>query len=93
MISDCASSVWHFERAAVSLQFVAPQFEGSSVLDFLEYLAVVEPYAEGTPQAVPELPYDAHSLIFTASEWRVDSAGTVLTYSSAADAANPEQRI
>jgi uncharacterized protein (DUF58 family) len=83
MISDCASTAWNFDRAGISLEFLAPDFEGSNLLDFLQYLAVVQPAAVVGGHHVAELPHDSYSVVFTASEWRVDSASTVLTYSRA----------
>ena len=81
MVSDCASAAWHFEQAGVSLEFLAPDFEGSNLLDFLQYLAVVQPIAGASGHSVSELPYDSYSVVFTASNWRVDSGAMVLTYS------------
>jgi Protein of unknown function DUF58 len=80
MVSDCASAAWNFDRAGLSLEFLAPDFEGSNLLDFLQYLAVVQPAAAAGARHVPELPFDVYSLVFTASDWRVDSEATVLTY-------------
>jgi uncharacterized protein (DUF58 family) len=79
MVSDCGSAAWHFNQQGVSLEFFAPDFEGSSLLDFLQYLAVVQP-TEASGHHVAELPYDAPSIVFTASDWRVDSGATVFTY-------------
>jgi hypothetical protein len=83
MVSNCASAAWHFNQAGVSLEFFAPDFEGTDLLDFLQYLAVVQPSTEAGGQHVGELPYDSYSVVFTASNWRVDSAATVLTYGRA----------
>jgi hypothetical protein len=94
MVSACASLAWYVEEQQVNLEFLAPDFEGTVLMEFLAYLAVVQPAQELSLRHVPELPYAAFSVVFTAGDWdRVVSNGNVFHFKRTTATAQAEQRI
>jgi hypothetical protein len=85
MVSECASVAWHLQRSGLSLEYIAPDFDSADTVEFLRYLAVVAAARADEPRHVPELPYDAFTLVFTASDWaNAAAAGAVIRYRGAA---------
>jgi uncharacterized protein (DUF58 family) len=60
-----ASLAWHFSDSHTQLTFCAPEYEGSNIMDFLRYLALVK--ADGKKSMLPDLkPTSDYNVIITA---------------------------
>lgn len=62
-----ASMAWHFADESTELSFAAPGFSGPGIYDFLRYLALVQPEADGSLLEQLEVT-DDYNLILTARE-------------------------
>lgn len=73
MVKAAASLAWELNRRGVPLEFLASEHHGSDLIDFLEYMAVVQP---ATAQShLPDFADDAFTVVFTAGGWQNAGAG------------------
>ena len=83
MIVECASTAWLLHQEGISLEFVMPEEDGTDLVEFLRYLALVDFADEAATRHYFELPEQSFVMVFTAAEWPpATQNGSVLRYGS-----------
>ena len=80
MIVDCASTAWQLHREGISLEFVTPDEDGTDLVQFLRYLALVDFAEESSPRHYFELPEQSFVMVFTGAEWPRAQGGSIQRY-------------